>query len=71
VHIPLGALPGRIAEIPADATPVFICAGGVRSLKAAKLFVAEQGRDAINLTGGVSAWSSVYGAPPKPDEHHH
>jgi molybdopterin/thiamine biosynthesis adenylyltransferase/rhodanese-related sulfurtransferase len=71
VHIPLGTLPARLGEIPADATPVFICAVGGRSMRAAQFFVQTQGRDAVNLTGGVMGWSQVYGAPPQPDEHHH
>lgn len=70
VHIPLGTLPGRIAEIPADVTPVFICAAGARSMRACQ-FLAAQGRDAINLAGGVSLWSSVFGAPPRPEHDHH
>jgi adenylyltransferase/sulfurtransferase len=71
VHIPLATLPARMGEIPADVTPVFICALGGRSLRAAMLFTQVQGRDAVNLTGGVMGWSQVYGAPPKPDDHHH
>jgi adenylyltransferase/sulfurtransferase len=71
VHIPLATLPARIREIPADATPVFICAVGGRSMRAAQYFVQSQGRDAVNLAGGVMGWSEVYGAPPKPEDHHH
>ncbi len=71
VHIPLGTLPDHVQEIPADLTPVFICAAGARSMRAARFFVESQGREAINLTGGVSSWSQVYGAPPKPDDGHH
>jgi sulfur-carrier protein adenylyltransferase/sulfurtransferase len=70
VHIPLGALQQRVGEIPADVTPVFICAVGGRSMAACRFF-ASQGRDAINLAGGVMGWSQVYGAPPKPDDDHH
>ena len=70
VHIPLGSLPHRLQEIPADLTPVFICAVGGRSMAACRLLFA-QGRPAINLTGGVMGWSSVFGAPPRPDDHHH
>lgn len=70
VHIPLGTLPDRTGEIPADVTPVFICAAGGRSMAACR-FLSAQGRDAINLTGGVYAWSAVFGAPPPPHEHHH
>ena len=70
VRIPLGSLQQRVGEIPAGVTPVFICAVGGRSMSACR-FLASQGRDAINLAGGVTEWSQVYGAPPKPDDHHH
>ena len=70
VHIPLGALPRRVGEIPADRTPVFICAVGGRSMGACRYF-AGLGRNAINLAGGVHAWSDVFGAPPPPHDHQH
>jgi adenylyltransferase/sulfurtransferase len=70
VHIPLATLPARAGEIPASVTPVFICAAGARSMAACR-WLAGAGRDAINLTGGVGAWSSVFGAPPPPHDHHH
>ena len=69
VHIPLGALQQRSDEIPAGSTPVFICAMGGRSMAACRYF-ASLGRDAINLAGGVTAWTSVYGAPPQPGHDH-
>jgi sulfur-carrier protein adenylyltransferase/sulfurtransferase len=69
IHVPLATLPERLAEIHADATPVLICAGGVRSMAACR-FLAAQGRNAVNLAGGVMAWSAVFGAPPQPHEHH-
>ncbi|MET0280651.1 MAG: molybdopterin-synthase adenylyltransferase MoeB [Steroidobacteraceae bacterium] len=69
IHIPLGMLPQRLQEIPATVLPVFVCAGGVRSMAACRL-LAAQGRDAVNLAGGVYAWSAVYGAPPPPDDGH-
>lgn len=70
VHIPLGSLPQRVGEIPQDVTPVFICAAGGRSLVACRLFAGTQGREAINLAGGVMGWSGIYGAPPPPDHGH-
>jgi len=71
VHIPLGTLAQRTGEIPSNRTPVFICAVGGRSMAACRYF-AGLGRNAINLAGGVTAWSSTYGAPPRPEhEHHH
>jgi adenylyltransferase/sulfurtransferase len=71
IHIPLGTLPQRMGEIPASVTPVFICAVGGRSMAACRMFTAAQGRDAINLSGGVMGWSSVFGAPPPPHDHSH
>jgi len=65
VHIPLGSLPMRMGEVPDNVTPVFICAAGMRSLAACRHFAAL-GRPAVNLSGGVNAWSSVFGAPPLP-----
>ncbi len=50
VHLPLGTLPARTDEIPANLTPVFICAAGASSMRACQ-FLATQGRDAINLKG--------------------
>ncbi|MET0291805.1 MAG: HesA/MoeB/ThiF family protein [Steroidobacteraceae bacterium] len=55
LHIPLGELGERFAEIPAGDELVFICAGGVRSLTACR-YAATQGRSAINLIGGMRAW---------------
>jgi rhodanese-related sulfurtransferase len=59
-----------MGEIPADMTPVFICAVGGRSMAACRLFASTQDRDAVNLAGGVSAWSSTFGAPPAPGHEH-
>ena len=65
VHIPLASLPARFAEIPADRAPVFICAAGARSMAACR-FAAQAGRDAINLDGGLYAWTAAFGPPPAP-----
>ncbi|HYP79750.1 MAG TPA: molybdopterin-synthase adenylyltransferase MoeB [Steroidobacteraceae bacterium] len=70
VHIPLATLPRHVGDIPADRTPVFICAVGGRSMAACRYF-AGIGRNAINLAGGVHAWSDVFGAPPPPHDHQH
>jgi adenylyltransferase/sulfurtransferase len=65
LHLPLGSLPQRFAEIPADRTPVFICAAGARSMAACR-FAAQAGRAAVNLDGGLYAWSAQFGPPPAP-----
>jgi adenylyltransferase/sulfurtransferase len=64
LHIPLGQLPARLAEIP-DGRVVFICAGGVRSLSACRI-AAQSGRDTINLEGGIYGWAAAFGPPPAP-----
>jgi hypothetical protein len=40
-------------------------------MAACRLLASVRGRDAINLGGGVMAWSSIFGAPPRPDDHDH
>ncbi len=59
INIPLGELPGRLAEIPRDATPVFICRSGRRSLNACALAI-RSGIDApAHLEGGLLAWREI------------
>lgn len=57
VHIPLGELPRRYSEIPADVAVVCACRSGGRSAQAVH-FLKQQGYEAINLEGGILAWSS-------------
>ena len=58
LHIPLGDLPARFAEIPSDATPVFICRSGGRSLNACAFALQAGAAKAINLEGGLKAWAA-------------
>ena len=54
--IPLGQLPARLGEVPADAPEIIVhCKSGVRSAKAVRL-LREQGIPARNLKGGILAW---------------
>jgi rhodanese-related sulfurtransferase len=57
VHIPLGQVPARAGEVPADGTVVVICRSGARSNKAAG-YLRVQGLDAVNLAGGMQAWAA-------------
>lgn len=58
VHVPLGELPGRLAEVPRDRPVVAVCRGGGRSAKATA-FLREAGVDAHNLDGGMKAWAAA------------
>ena len=53
--IPLQNVPERLAEIPEEGTVYVICALGGRSHAAAE-FLRGQGRDAVNVFGGTTAW---------------
>ncbi len=56
VHIPLGHLEERIAEVPADRQVVVHCQAGARSAIAASL-LKRLGREHVtNLAGGYDAW---------------
>jgi rhodanese-related sulfurtransferase len=54
--IPLHALPGRLDALPKDKPIVVLCHHGVRSAHAVHHLRAA-GFDAVNLTGGIDAWS--------------
>ena len=58
LHIPLGELADRFAEIPRDATPVFICRVGGRSLQACAFALQAGAAQAVNLEGGLKAWAA-------------
>ncbi len=55
-HIPLGRLPARLRDMPANRTVITVCRSGHRSARAAAL-LARDGRDVVNLTGGMLAWA--------------
>ncbi|TFC19218.1 rhodanese-like domain-containing protein [Cryobacterium algoritolerans] len=54
-HIPLGELVQRQGEVPHQGPVYLVCAVGGRSAQAAA-FLAEQGVDAVNVTGGMTSW---------------
>ena len=53
-HIPLMELPARLEEIPHEQTLV-VCKVGGRSAQAVA-YLAANGRDAVNLAGGMVEW---------------
>jgi rhodanese-related sulfurtransferase len=55
VHIPMDQLMQRLDEV--DDRVVCVCAVGARSARVAQ-FLNAQGRDAVNLAGGLYAWAS-------------
>lgn len=61
VHIPVGALSGRAAEIPTGREVYVICRSGARSAYASQA-LASGGRTAINVADGMTGWA-VAGRP--------
>ncbi len=55
-HIPLMQLPNRLDELPDDSQVLVVCRSGARSAQATA-FLNAHGRDAVNLAGGLVAWS--------------
>ncbi len=59
IHIPGGALPRRLDEVPSDRPLAVVCAGGYRSTVAASV-LERAGRDhLINMIGGVTAYEAA------------
>ena len=56
VHIPMDQLVARLDEV--DDQVVCICAVGSRSARVAD-YLNAQGREAVNLDGGIYAWAAA------------
>jgi rhodanese-related sulfurtransferase len=70
VHVPLGELSDRLAEVP-DGKVLVVCKVGGRSGQATA-WLSQQGLDVVNLDGGMLDWEaagramvSESGAPPQ------
>ena len=57
-HVPLSELPGRAADIPDTDPLVVVCRVGGRSAQVTA-WLASQGRDVVNLEGGLFAWEAA------------
>jgi rhodanese-related sulfurtransferase len=56
-HVPLATVPGRLDEF--DGSPTYVmCKVGGRSYRACE-FAQAQGRDVVNVTGGMLAWAEA------------
>lgn len=55
VHVPMGAIPERLPELPDDTRLVVVCRSGHRSARVTA-YLREEGLDAVNLDGGMRAW---------------
>lgn len=58
--VPLSQLQERVAELPEDSRFLVICHSGGRSARATA-FLQREGRDAVNVAGGMMAWQAAGG----------
>lgn len=57
VHMPMGQVAERLAELDRARTTVVICRSGGRSLEVARLLESRGFAAVYNLSGGILAWS--------------
>ena len=57
-HIPIGEIKTRSGQVGRDKPIVVVCQIGQRSALVAS-FLREEGYDAVNLVGGLAAWSEA------------
>lgn len=54
--IPLGSLPERFQELDKEQSVLCICAGGVRSERAARFLLSQGFSDVTNMSEGMKGW---------------
>ena len=58
VHIPMGQVPARLAEVP-EADPLYVvCRVGGRSARVVA-WLNQNGVDAVNVAGGMGDWEAA------------
>jgi rhodanese-related sulfurtransferase len=57
IHIPMMAIPYELDKINKDEPVYILCHSGVRSAQAC-LYLEQKGFDAVNIRGGIHAWST-------------
>ena len=58
VHIPMGEVVARIAEVPDGGRVHVVCRVGGRSAQVTQYLIA-QGMDAVNVNGGMLDWEAA------------
>ena len=66
LHIPMGELNDRQADIPSDRPIIAVCRSGSRSLAVAQALL-HAGYEVENLSGGMEAWQAA-GLPLDPPD---
>lgn len=56
--IPMGEVPARLGELPADKPIAVLCLSGGRSGRVTEYLNGNGFPDAVNVAGGIRAWST-------------
>lgn len=59
IHVPLGELRQRVAEVPTDRPVVAVCRSGKRSAQATVILRAAGLKSCANLAGGMIRWNAL------------
>ena len=57
IHIPMGEVPARLAELDPQRETIVVCHHGIRSAQVAGYLATRGFVRVLNLTGGIDAWS--------------
>lgn len=57
--VPLGQLPGRIGEVPADRQVVVVCRSGNRSAQGRDVLLAAGRPSVTSMAGGMTDWAAA------------
>ena len=57
LHIPMRDVPARAAELPRSQPLVVVCHHGARSARVTAFLKMQGFEHAVNLDGGIDAWS--------------
>jgi rhodanese-related sulfurtransferase len=57
-HIPMGDVPARMGELDAEAKLFVVCHAGGRSMRVSQ-YLARNGYEPINVSGGMLAWAGA------------
>ena len=57
-HVPLSEITQRVQDVPASDPLVVVCRVGSRSAQVTA-WLRQQGREAVNLAGGLEAWQAA------------
>ncbi|MGH3506489.1 MAG: rhodanese-like domain-containing protein [Nocardioidaceae bacterium] len=58
MHMPMGQVPARFSEMPADRQVLVVCKVGGRSARVTA-YLQMQGVDAVNLADGMVGWHAA------------